>query len=63
MRDITARTKTEIRELFHELEIIPSSAAGDADIVPVAEWWADGPRYTKPTIAQQIIAGGVAREL
>ncbi|MET7997394.1 SAM-dependent methyltransferase [Amycolatopsis sp. NPDC005232] len=63
MRDITARTKTEIRELFHELEIIPSSAAGDADIVPVAEWWPDGPRYTKPTIAQQIIAGGVARKL
>nr|WP_255637699.1 SAM-dependent methyltransferase [Amycolatopsis sp. DSM 110486] len=63
MRDITARTKTEIRELFHELEIIPSSAVGEADIVPVAEWWPDGPRYTKPTIAQQIIAGGVARKL
>ncbi|WIX84186.1 SAM-dependent methyltransferase [Amycolatopsis carbonis] len=63
MRDITARTKTEIRELFHELEIIPSGAAGDADVVPVAEWWPDGPRFTKATIAQQIIAGGVARKL
>ncbi|HWD01519.1 MAG TPA: SAM-dependent methyltransferase [Amycolatopsis sp.] len=60
MRDITARTKDEIRELFHGLELIPANGQSGADIVPVADWWPDGPRYREPTIAQRIIAGGVA---
>ncbi|MFI5613296.1 SAM-dependent methyltransferase [Amycolatopsis sp. NPDC051903] len=60
MRDITARTKEEIRELFHGLELVPANGETEADIVPVADWWPDGPRYRPPTIAQRIIAGGVA---
>ncbi|MBB4684016.1 SAM-dependent methyltransferase [Amycolatopsis jiangsuensis] len=62
MRDITARTREEIRELFHGLELVPSGPGRPGEIVPVADWWPDGPRLGPDTIAQRIIAAGVARK-
>ncbi|GAA3547551.1 SAM-dependent methyltransferase [Amycolatopsis ultiminotia] len=62
MRDITARTREQIRELFHGLELVAPGPGQPAEIVPVAHWWPDGPQLGAETIAQRIIAAGVGRK-
>jgi hypothetical protein len=62
MRDITARTRQEILELFHGLELVAPGPDIAGAIVPVSQWWPDGPLLVEPTIAQRIIACGVARK-
>jgi hypothetical protein len=52
----TPRTRGEIMELFAGLELVKPG------LVPVTEWWPDGPRLKPLTMAQQLIAGGVARK-
>jgi hypothetical protein len=37
----TARTKAEIRELFHDL--VPPGSSTGPEIVPLRDWWPDGP--------------------
>jgi hypothetical protein len=62
MRDITSRTRQEILELFHGLELVSPGPRKEAEIVPLSQWWPDGPLLVEPTIAQRIMAGGVARK-
>ncbi|WP_406639203.1 SAM-dependent methyltransferase [Amycolatopsis sp. WGS_07] len=62
MKNVAARTRKQIRELFHGLELIPSARGRDEGIVPVAEWWPDGPLLGEPTVAQRIVAVGVGKK-
>ncbi|GAA1033947.1 MULTISPECIES: SAM-dependent methyltransferase [Amycolatopsis] len=62
MKDVSSRTRAEIKELFHDMELIPSGPNKPAEIVPVVEWWPDGPLLGDPTVAQRIVAVGVARK-
>jgi len=52
----TPRTHGEIMELFAGLELVQPG------VVPLTEWWSDGPRLKPPSVAEQLIAGGVARK-
>ncbi|MEA5367332.1 SAM-dependent methyltransferase [Amycolatopsis sp., V23-08] len=52
----TWRTHDEITELFDGLDLI------DPGIVPLYQWWPDGPRLKPVTVAHRIIAGGVGRK-
>ncbi|WP_051791217.1 SAM-dependent methyltransferase [Amycolatopsis jejuensis] len=62
MKDVTSRTRDEIEELFHGLPLVPTGPGQPAEIVSVAQWWPDGPLLGDPTIAQRILACGVARK-
>jgi len=62
MKDVTSRTREEITELFHGLEMIPTGPGRPAEIVAISDWWPDGPRLGEQTVAQRIMAGGVARK-
>ncbi|ATY17039.1 hypothetical protein CU254_41380 (plasmid) [Amycolatopsis sp. AA4] len=62
MKDVSARTRAEIKDLFHDLELIPTGPKKPGGVVPVVEWWPDGPLLGKPTVAQRIVAVGVARK-
>ncbi|WP_328608310.1 SAM-dependent methyltransferase [Amycolatopsis sp. NBC_00345] len=52
----TWRTQAEIEELFGELELVPPG------IVPLYQWWPDGPQLKPIGVAHRIIAGGIARK-
>jgi SAM-dependent methyltransferase len=58
----TARTYAEIGELFHGLEFVPSGPTGEAGLVPLVNWWPDGPRLKPLNVAQRLFVGGVARK-
>ncbi|MET9260485.1 SAM-dependent methyltransferase [Amycolatopsis sp. NPDC004079] len=62
MRDVMARTRAQIRELFHDMEMVPSGPGKPAGIVHSVDWWPDGPMLRERTIAQQIMVAGVARK-
>ena len=62
MKDVTSRTREEITELFHGLELVPTGAGKPGDVVAISDWWPDGPRLGEQTVAQRIVAGGVARK-
>jgi SAM-dependent methyltransferase len=49
----TSRTHTEIMELFAGLQLV------EPGVVPVTDWWPDGPHLKPRTPAQRLIAGGV----
>ncbi|WP_328608686.1 SAM-dependent methyltransferase [Amycolatopsis sp. NBC_00345] len=53
----TARTRSEIEELFDGLEMI------EPGIVELANWWPDGPHLTPLNLAQRLIVGAVARKV
>ncbi|MFL6121663.1 SAM-dependent methyltransferase [Actinophytocola sp.] len=52
----TPRTRDEIMELLAGLELV------EPGLVPVIDWWPDGPRLKPHTGAQQLIAGAVGRK-
>ncbi|GAB2995893.1 SAM-dependent methyltransferase [Amycolatopsis acidiphila] len=58
----TWRTRDEITELFHGLEIVKPSPIADPGVVELVDWWADGPMLKPRNVAHRIIAGGVARK-
>ncbi|SFO05874.1 S-adenosyl methyltransferase [Amycolatopsis rubida] len=63
MGDVVARTRGEIEELFHGLELIPSGPDTRAGIVPVIDWWPDGPPLDDPAaVAHRIVGVGVGRK-
>ncbi|WP_336159903.1 SAM-dependent methyltransferase [Amycolatopsis sp. VC5-11] len=62
MNDVSSRTRTEIKDLFHGLELIPSGPNKPAEIVPVVDWWPDGPLLSAPTVAHRIVGVGVGRK-
>ncbi|MFI5615059.1 SAM-dependent methyltransferase [Amycolatopsis sp. NPDC051903] len=62
LKGVIARTKAEIRELFHEAELIPPGPNRVPEIVPLIDWWPDGPLLNPPNVAQRIMVGGVARK-
>ncbi|QRP44746.1 SAM-dependent methyltransferase [Amycolatopsis sp. FDAARGOS 1241] len=62
LKGVIARTKAEIRELFHEAELISPGPDRTPEIVPLIDWWPDGPLLRPPNIAQRIMVGGVARK-
>jgi hypothetical protein len=49
----TSRTHAEIMELFTGLELV------EPGVVPVTDWWPDGPHLKPSTPAQRLISGGV----
>ncbi|OZM71477.1 hypothetical protein CFN78_20255 [Amycolatopsis antarctica] len=51
------RTMAEIRELFHDLEMI------DPGVTECVNWWPDGPQIKALNQAQHCIAGGIGRKL
>jgi SAM-dependent methyltransferase len=52
----TPRTRDEIMELFAGLEMV------EPGLVPLTDWWPDGPRLKPRTTTQQLVAGGVGRK-
>jgi hypothetical protein len=52
----TARSQSEIEELFHGLEMVQPG------VVELANWWPDGPRFKPLNVAQRLIVGGIARK-
>jgi SAM-dependent methyltransferase len=58
----TARTKAEILEFFEGLELIKPNATAEPDVIELAKWWPDGPRFKPLGLAQRAIAGAVARK-
>jgi SAM-dependent methyltransferase len=52
----TPRTRVEIMELFTGLELV------EPGLVPLTDWWPDGPRLKPNTGAQQLLAGAVGRK-
>ncbi len=52
----TFRTKAEVEELFHDLEMV------DPGVTLCADWWPDGPRIKALNTAQRTISGGVGRK-
>jgi hypothetical protein len=58
----TARTRSEIRELFHGLEMVRPNATAEPGIVDLVDWWPEGPRLRPLTVAQRLFAGGVGRK-
>ncbi|MCU1686166.1 MAG: hypothetical protein JWQ81_6905 [Amycolatopsis sp.] len=52
----TSRTRGEILELFHGLEMV------DPGIVDLRNWWPDGPQLRPVTVGQRLIAGGIGRK-
>jgi SAM-dependent methyltransferase len=58
----TARTKSQMLELFEGLELIQPNAFSAPDIVELARWWPDGPQGEPIGLAHRLIAGGVARK-
>jgi hypothetical protein len=52
----TARTREEIVELFHGLELV------EPGVVELVNWWPDGPRLRPMNIAQRLIVGALARK-
>ncbi|WP_236795079.1 SAM-dependent methyltransferase [Amycolatopsis sp. GM8] len=58
----TWRTRAEIAELFHELDIIKPSTVAEPGVVELVDWWSDGPMLKPRNVAHRIIAGGVARK-
>jgi hypothetical protein len=50
------RPREEIEAFFDGLEMV------EPGLVPLHEWWPDGPRLCGPTPADQLILGGVARK-
>jgi SAM-dependent methyltransferase len=53
---VTSRTHAEITELFTGLELV------EPGVVPVADWWPDGPHLKPTTLAQRLVAGGVGHK-
>ena len=51
----TRRTRAEIMELFTGLELV------EPGLVPLPEWWSDGPRLNRDKKVQ-MVAGGVGRK-
>lgn len=58
----TWRTRAEITELFHGLELVKPSLVDEPGVVELVDWWADGPMLKPRNVAHRIIAGGVARK-
>lgn len=52
----TWRTHAEITEMFHGLELV------EPGLVPLVDWWPDGPRLAPTTVAHRIIAGAIGRK-
>lgn len=52
----TARTRSEIADLFTGLELV------EPGVVTLPQWWPDGPRTQPLGTAQRLIAGGVGRK-
>ncbi|GHF42190.1 hypothetical protein FHX82_005071 [Amycolatopsis bartoniae] len=52
----TARTHSEILELFHGIDMI------EPGIVELVNWWPDGPSLKPLNVAQRLIVGGVGRK-
>ncbi|QRP50104.1 SAM-dependent methyltransferase [Amycolatopsis sp. FDAARGOS 1241] len=53
----TVRTRAEIRELFHGLELVPPGSGAEPDIVPLARWWPAGPLLGEMNVGQRLIVG------
>ncbi|WP_298330868.1 SAM-dependent methyltransferase [Haloactinopolyspora sp.] len=52
----TFRTMSEIEELFPGLEMMPPG------VVPVVDWWPEGPKLKQPDETHFLFAGGVGRK-
>nr|WP_221471177.1 SAM-dependent methyltransferase [Amycolatopsis umgeniensis] len=52
----TFRTKAQIEELFHDLEMV------EPGVKLCADWWPDGPRIKDLNTAQRTISGGIGRK-
>jgi SAM-dependent methyltransferase len=52
----TSRTHAEIMELFTGLDMV------EPGVVPVTDWWSDGPHLKPRTPAQRLVAGGVGHK-
>nr|WP_091618216.1 SAM-dependent methyltransferase [Amycolatopsis saalfeldensis] len=62
LRGVISRTQDEIRELFHTTELIPPGPGRAPEVVPLMDWWPDGPLLHAPNVAQRIMVGGVGRK-
>ena len=51
-----SRTRKEIEELFHGVELV------EPGIVLAANWWSDGPHLKPLNVGEQLVAGGVGRK-
>ncbi|KAA9159339.1 hypothetical protein FPZ12_020775 [Amycolatopsis acidicola] len=56
------RTRAEIAELFHGLEIVQPNRSAEPGVVELVDWWPDGPMLKPRTLGHRMIAGGVARK-
>ncbi|MDT8913071.1 SAM-dependent methyltransferase [Amycolatopsis sp. PS_44_ISF1] len=62
LRGVVARSRSEIRELFHGTELVPPGPDAAPEVVTLTDWWPDGPLLKPANVAQRIMAGGVGRK-
>lgn len=52
----TARTRSEIEELFDGLEMV------EPGVIELMDWWPDGPQLKPISVAQRLFVGGIGRK-
>ncbi|RZT84288.1 S-adenosyl methyltransferase [Pseudonocardia sediminis] len=56
------RTREQILPMLDGLELVPGNADTDEGLVPLLEWWPDGPPMAEPGVVPQCIVGAVGRK-
>jgi SAM-dependent methyltransferase len=56
------RSREQIEAMLAGLELVPAGPDTTEGLVPVIEWWPDGPRYDEPGPVERCILGAVGRK-
>ncbi|MBK0868386.1 MAG: SAM-dependent methyltransferase [Saccharopolyspora sp.] len=56
------RSREQISEMLPGLELVPSGPATAEGLVPLLEWWPDGPTVVEPGVVQRCIMGAIGRK-
>ena len=56
------RTREEVRAMLAGLELVPGGPDDDEGLVPLLDWWPDGPTLTEPSTVTRCIVGAVGRK-
>lgn len=57
------RSREQIEAMLDGLELVPAGPDTTEGLVPLVQWWPDGPRYEEPNPVERCILGAVGRKL